>query len=99
MKTSTTNGIKVTAYMVENPNFIQKGEYKRTELDNYKESVDFLITSCGNRYEIIFNRPIILKTNRSIESIGQDAYTNRSYLVTEKALDSLKEKFTWATDF
>ena len=99
MKTFTTNGIKVTSYMVENPNFIKKGEYKRTELDDYKDSVDFLITSCGKRYEIIFNRPKILKTNRSIESIGQDAYTNRAYLVTEKALDSLKEKFTWATDF
>lgn len=86
-------------YMVENPNFIQKGEYKRTELDDYKESVDFLITSCGKRYEIIFNGPTFLKTNRSIESIGQGIYENRSYLVTEKALDSLKEKYTWATDF
>ena len=95
MKTFTTNGIKVTAYMVENPNFIQKGEYKRTELDNHKESVDFLITFCGDsRYEIVFNHPVELKPSRSINSEG-----NNRYYVTEKALDNLKEKFTWATDF
>ena len=99
MTTTTSNGIKATGYMVENPNFITKGEYQRTSLDDYKESVDFLITSIGKRYEIIFNRQTILKSSRSIESIGEGIYTNRAYLVTEKALDSLKEKFTWATDF
>ena len=98
MKT-TANGMTANGYMVENPNFIKKGEYKRTELDDYKDSVDFLITSIGKRYEIIFNRPTIIKTSRSIESIGDGIYTNRSYLVTDKALDSLKAKFTWATDF
>ncbi len=94
MTTRTSNGFKVTAYLVENPNFIQKGEYRRTELDDYKDSVDFLITSCGKRYEIIFNHATVLRTSRSIERISK-----RAYLVTEKALDSLKERFTWATDF
>ena len=98
MKT-TANEMTAIGYMVENPNFIQKGEYKRTELDDYKDSVDFLITSCGKRYEIIFNHTTVLKTNRSIESIGEGSYINRAYLVTEKALDSLKAKYTWATDF
>ena len=98
MKTST-NGMIAIGYMVENPNFIEKGDYKRTELDDYKDSVDFLITSCGKRYEIIFNHATALKTSRSIESIGEGSYTNRAYLVTEKALDSLKAKYTWATDF
>lgn len=99
MTKTSTNGMTAIGYMVENPNFIKKGEYKRTELDDYKDSVDFLITSIGKRYEIIFNRPTIIKTSRSIESIGDGIYTNRSYLVTDKALDSLKAKFTCATDF
>lgn len=82
-------------YMVENPNFIKKGEYKHTELDNHKASVDFLITFCGDtRYEIVFNNPVEIKASRSIKSEG----CNR-YCVTEKALDSLKAKYTWATDF
>lgn len=93
MKT-TANGMTAIGYMVENPNFIEKGDYNRTELDDYKDSVDFLIISCGKRYEIIFNHATALKTSRSIESIS-----DRAYLVTEKALDSLKEKYTWATDF
>lgn len=95
MNTTITKGIKVTSYMVENPNFIKKGEYKRTLVDDYKESVDFLITFCGDsRYEIVFNHPVEIKANRSIKSEG-----NNRYYVTEKVLDSLKEKFTWATDF
>ena len=60
-------------YLVHNPNFISKGEYKETELDRYKRSVDFLITSCGNRYEIIFNKPIVLKETRSIKRISRMA--------------------------
>ena len=94
MKT-TANGMTAIGYMVENPNFIKKGEYKRTELDDYKDSVDFLITFCGDtRYEIVFNKPVEIKASRSIKSEG----CNR-YYVTEKALDSLKAKYTWATDF
>lgn len=94
MTKTSANGMIAIGYMVENPNFIEKGDYKRTELDDYKDSVDFLITSCGKRHEIIFNHATALKTSRSIESIS-----DRSYLVTEKALDSLKAKYTWATDF
>lgn len=73
---------------------IESGEYKETELDLYKKSVDFLITSCGNRYEIIFNHKVNLKVSRSIAKINQLAY-----LVTEKALESLKDKYTYACDF
>ena len=55
MKVYNSNGILVAeGYFVSNPNFVPKGEYKETELDRYKRSVDFRITSCGNRYEIIF---------------------------------------------
>lgn len=81
-------------YLVPNPNFIPKGEYKETELDEYKRSVDFLITSCGNKYEVIFNKPVILKETRSIKRISATGY-----LVTEKALEGLKKQYTCACDF
>ena len=73
---------------------IIKGEYKPTELDNYKASVDFLIVGVGNRYEIFVQRPIDIKENRSIKKIN-----NNSYFVTEKALESLKANHSWACDF
>ena len=65
MKVYNQNGELVTeGYLVSSPDFIPKNEYKETELDRYKRSVDFLITSCGNRYEIIFNKPVVLKETR-----------------------------------
>lgn len=95
MKIYDSNGLLVAeGYFVPNPNFIPKVECKETELDRYKRSVDFLITSCGNRYEIIFNKPIILKETRSIKRIG-----GNGYLVTEKSLESLKKRYTHACDF
>ena len=97
---TTANGINVIAYMVENPNFIKKGEYKRTEIDDYKDSVDFLITFCGNtRYEIVFKEPVDLKPSKSIKMDGESIYHNRMYWVTERVLNELKERYTWATDF
>ncbi|MBR1789847.1 MAG: hypothetical protein IJ762_11805 [Bacteroidaceae bacterium] len=93
--------MKAIGYLVENANFIPCGEYKRTELDDYKASVDFLITFCGRRHnEVIFNKPtIIIKTGRGVEATGSGIYKNRAYLVTDKALDMLKRQYTWSTDF
>lgn len=98
MKVYNSNGTLVAeGYLVTNPNFIPKGEYKETALDEYKRSVDFLITSCGDRYEIIFNKPVTLKETRSIKRIGDNE--RYAYLVTEKALESLKRQYTYACDF
>lgn len=95
MKVYNSNSVLIAeGYLVPNPNFIPKGEYKETELDEYKRSVDFLITSCGSRYEIIFNKPVILKETRSIKRISATGY-----LVTEKALEGLKKQYTCACDF
>lgn len=73
---------------------IIKGEYQPTELDAYKASVDFLIVGVGNRWEIFFNNPVNLKENRSITKVNE-----RSYFVTDKALENLKKNYTWACDF
>ena len=81
-------------YLVPNPNFIKRGEYKETELDRYKRSVDFLLVSVGNRYEIRFNKPITLRETRSIKHMGDNGY-----LVTERALENFKKQYTHACDF
>lgn len=95
MKVYNSNSVLIAeGYLVPNPNFIPKGEYKETELDEYKRSVDFLITSCGNKYEVIFNKPVILKETRSIKRISATGY-----LVTEKVLEGLKKQYTCACDF
>lgn len=85
---------EVEAYFVPNPDFIPVGEYQETELDKYKRNVDFLITGCGNRYEIVFHKPVALKETRSIKRLS-----GNGYLVTEKALESLKKQYTHACDF
>ena len=95
MKKYNSDGeLVAVGYLVPNLNFIPKGEYKETELDRYKRSVDFLLISVGNRHEIRFNKPIILKETRSIKHMG-----GNGYLVTEKALENLKKQYTHACDF
>lgn len=43
MKVYDINGnVIAEGYLVPNPNFIPKGEYKETELDRYKRSVDLI---------------------------------------------------------
>lgn len=95
MRTYDMNGNLVAeGYMVENENFIARGEYQETELDIYKKNVDFLITSVGKRYEVIFNHPVNIKASRSIDKRSECVY-----FVTEKALDALKAKYTYCCDF
>lgn len=94
MKAYNSNGELVAeGYFIDMP-FIPKGKYKETELDKEKRSVDFLITGCGSRYEIVFNKPVELKETRSVKRISVNAY-----LVTEKALEGLKKQYTCACDF
>lgn len=94
MKEYNSNGELVAVGYFIKSDYIKKGEYQETELDKYKRSVDFLITSCGSRYEIIFNKPIQLGETRSIKRIS-----GNGYLVTEKALECLKKQYTHACDF
>ena len=100
MQVYDVNGIVVVeAYFVNDPDkpFIPKDRYRETEVDKYKRSVDSLITSCGDRYEIVFNKSVVLKETRSIKRIGSnERYT---YLVTEKALESLKKQYIHVSDF
>lgn len=94
MKKYNSNGELIAVGYFIKSDCIQKGEYKETEQDKYKRSVDFLITGCGNRYEIVFNKPVALKETRSIKRLS-----GNGYLLTEKALESLKKQYTHACDF
>ena len=50
MKVCDINGnVVAEGYLVPNPNFIPKGEYKETELDYQKKRADMLITSIDTR--------------------------------------------------
>ena len=88
---------QVTTYWIDEDKFTSKGEYKATELDEYKGKVDFLITYvCGNRYEIRFNHDVQLKESRSIR---KDKSQPNIYHVTEKALNELGKIYSSTTDF
>lgn len=85
-------------YFLDNRDFIKKGEYKPTSLDERKKNADFLITAVyGERYEIHSNRtkrPVELKPSRSIKRMN-----NYIYIVTEKALETLKKDYSFECDF
>lgn len=73
-----------------------RGEYQRTSVDDYKASVDFLIIQTGNRYAISFNKPVELKESRSVKRANCGGHV---YYVTERALDKLKQAYSWSCDF
>lgn len=87
---------QVTTYWVDADKFIPKGEYKETELDKQKQKVGFLITYIGKRYEIRFNHEVQLAESRGIHKCQ---HLPNVYYVTEKALEELKNKYSWTTDF
>lgn len=87
---------QVITYWVDEDKFIPKGEYKETEIDQYKRKVDFLITYVGKRYEIRFAHEVQLTESRSIR---RDKSQPNVYLVTEKALKELEKIYSCTTDF
>lgn len=68
--------------------------YTHADVEAFKDSVDFLIVTWGvKKVEIKFNKPTILKTNRSIEQVNDCVY-----FVSKKALEQLKQTYSWSTD-
>ena len=76
MKVYNSNSVLIAeGYLVPNPNFIPKGEYKETELDCQKKQADMLITSIdGNFYEISLPKSTTLrqKINKDIQGYGRN---------------------------
>lgn len=105
MKKYNENGELVAeGYLVPNPNFIPKGEYKETELDCQKKRADMLITSIdGSFYEISLPKSTTLrqKINKDIQGYGRNVrrYNEDIIHVTEKVLKILQTKYTIMCDF
>ena len=75
-------------YLVPNPNFIKRGEYKRTALDDAKDKADMLLQSVdGNYYTLHLNRPIEIKGR------GVKRYSNGAIAVTERVYNKLNEQY------
>ena len=94
MKKYNSEGVLIAEGYFTKKEIIKKGEYKKTSLDTEKQKVDFLITFCGKRYEVIFNHDVEIQESFSIRKDAE-----RRYLVTEKGLEYLKGKYTYACDF
>ena len=105
MKVYNSNSVLIAeGYLVSNPNFISKGEYKETELDCQKKQADMLITSIdGNFYEISLPKSTTLrqKINKDIQGYGRNVrrYNEDIIHVTEKVLKILQTKYTIMCDF
>lgn len=68
------------------------GTYKPTTIDAAKRTADFLILyAYANGYDI--------RSKHDLSGRGIKVVSGSVYHVTEAALERLKAKFTWATDF
>ena len=77
--------------------FIPRGEYKRTEFDDFKDNAHLHNRGwLGSRAEIWVNNPdnVQIREGRGIKKI-----CDRCYLVTDKALKELEAKYSIATDW
>lgn len=95
MKKYYENGKLVAeGYLIPNPNFIKRGEYKETSLDQQKKQADILVTSIdGNYYTLHLNKPVEVKGR------GMKRYSNGDITVTESVYNKLKEKYNVMCDF
>lgn len=92
-KTIIFQSPQVVMYKVDKP-FIEKGEYKRSSIDDAKQKADMLITACNaGSYTI---------DTKGIEISGRGVkcrYQNGCYEVTEPQLKKLQTKYNIMTDF
>ncbi len=87
----------VRAGFTHEDEFIRKGEYKPTELDERKAKADFLITSVdGSRFTVEFNKPVEIPSGRGIDRCNNNP---RVYYVTERVLEKLKRQYSYECDF
>lgn len=95
MKKYDSNGnLIAVGYLVHNPNFIPKGEYKETELDRQKKQADILLTSVdGNYYTLRLQTPIEVKGR------GVRRYNDNVVVVTESVYNKLQERYNVMCNF
>jgi len=92
MKSNQT--ITVKGFLVPNPNFQPRGEYRETSVDKAKEKADMLIESCNNGSYTIDTKGIEL-SGRGVKHRYQNGY----YEVTERLLSKLQGQYDVMANF
>ena len=84
------DNMRAVGYFVPNPDFIPRGEYKRTELDDEKDAADMLLTGIyGNWYTLWIQNPQVRITGKRVEW-----HTDKSVSVTESIFKKLDKQYT-----
>lgn len=92
-KTIVFQSPQVVMYKVDKP-FIEKGEYKPTQIDDQKQKADMLITACNGGSYTIDTKGIGI-SGRGVKC----RYQNGCYEVTEPQLKKLQAKYNVMTYF
>lgn len=79
--TTTNEYGTATGYFVPNDNFIKRGEYKRTTLDDEKAKADILVTAIDSHYEIRVQKSSIKLSGRGVK---RSKWIGNIYYVTER---------------
>lgn len=87
----------VRAGFTHEDEFIRRGQYNPTELDERKAKADFLITAIdGSRTTVRFNIPVEIHTGRGVDRCKTDP---KVYYVTDRVLEKLKRQYSYECDF
>lgn len=95
MTTTNEYGTAI-GYLVPNDNFIKRGEYKRTALDDEKAKADILVTAIDSHYEIRVQKSSIKLSGRGIK---RSEWIGNIYYVTERVYKQLCKKYNVMCDF
>lgn len=96
MATTTNEYGTATGYIVPNPNFIKRGEYKRTTLDDAKDNADILVKAIDSHYTIVVKNPTITLSGRGVK---RSEWIGNIYYVTERIYNQLCKKYNVMCDF
>lgn len=95
MTTTNEYGTAI-GYLVPNDNFIKRGEYKRTTLDDEKAKADILVTAIDSHYEIRVQKSSIKLSGRGIK---RSEWIGNIYYVTERVYKQLCKEYNVMCDF
>ena len=95
MTTSNEYGT-ATGYLVSDDNFIKRGEYKRTTLDDDKAKADILVTAIDSHYEIKVQKSSIKLSGRGVK---RSKWIGNIYYVTERVYKQLCKEYNVMCDF
>ncbi|TGY80954.1 hypothetical protein [Lepagella muris] len=94
--TTTNEYGTATGYFVPNDNFIKRGEYKRTTLDDEKAKADILVTAIDSHYEIRVQKSSIKLSGRGVK---RSKWIGNIYYVTERVYKQLCKEYNVMCDF